>query len=67
MTGKIQSSKGKVEVAVGSLTGNKDLESKGKVDRKTGEVEEQIEDDTKKVEQKVIEVIDKAKGTRRHQ
>jgi uncharacterized protein YjbJ (UPF0337 family) len=65
MTGKIQNSKGKVEVAVGSLTGDKDLESKGKVDRKTGEVEEKIEDGLKKVEQKVAKVIDKAKGAKR--
>jgi uncharacterized protein YjbJ (UPF0337 family) len=65
MTGKIQSSKGKVEVAVGSLTGDKDLESRGKVDRKTGEVEEHIEDVTKKAEQKVIEIIDSAEDTGR--
>jgi len=57
MAGKIDKTKGKVKEAVGDLTGNKDLKSEGKTDRRAGEAKEKIG----KVEEKVEDVIDKAK------
>ena len=60
--------KGKVKEAAGSLTGDKDLESEGKADRRAGEAKEKlghakgkIEEVIDKAEDKVEEVIDKAK------
>ena len=58
MPGKADQMKGKAKEAVGDLTGNKDLESEGKADRQAGEAKEKVG----KVEEKVEEVIDKAKG-----
>jgi uncharacterized protein YjbJ (UPF0337 family) len=58
MAGKDDQMKGKAEEAVGDLTGNKDLKSEGKADRRAGEAKENVG----KVEEKVEEVIDKAKG-----
>jgi len=58
MAGKTDQVKGKVKEAVGSLTGDKDLESEGKADRRAGEVKEKVDHAQDKVE----EVIDKAKG-----
>ena len=37
MAGKVEQAKGQAKQAVGSLTGNKDLESEGKADRRAGE------------------------------
>jgi uncharacterized protein YjbJ (UPF0337 family) len=56
--GKADQMKGKAKEAVGDLTGNKDLKSEGKADRQAGEAKERVG----KVEEKVEEVIDKAKG-----
>ena len=42
MAGKIEKAKGRVKVAVGSLTGNKGLESDGKLDRRAGQTKEKI-------------------------
>jgi uncharacterized protein YjbJ (UPF0337 family) len=42
MAGKIEKTKGKVKVAIGSLTGNKELESEGKLDRRAGQAKEKI-------------------------
>jgi uncharacterized protein YjbJ (UPF0337 family) len=60
--------KGQVKEAVGSLTGDKDLESEGKADRRAGEAKEKVDDAKDKVEEvidtakdKVEEVIDKTK------
>ncbi|MGZ6854974.1 MAG: CsbD family protein [Mycobacteriaceae bacterium] len=60
--------KGKVKEAVGSLTGDKDLESEGKADRRAGEAKEKVGKAKDKVEDvidtakdKVEEVIDKTK------
>jgi uncharacterized protein YjbJ (UPF0337 family) len=60
--------KGKVKEAAGVLTGDKDLESEGKSDRRAGEAKEKvehlkdkIEEVVEKAEDKVEEVIDKAK------
>ena len=74
MAGKLEKSKGKVEVAVGSLTGNKKLESKGRIDRQAGEAKEKIDhaktkvtDAAEKAERKAIKVVDKAKSAARKQ
>jgi len=67
MAGKIEKSKGKVKVAIGSLTGNKELESEGKIDRRAGEAKEKIgrvkskvEGAADKAERKAARAIDKA-------
>jgi uncharacterized protein YjbJ (UPF0337 family) len=72
MAGKLEKSKGKVEVAVGSLTGNKKLESEGKIDRRAGEAKEKIgrakikvEKAAEKAERKAVKAIDKAKDASR--
>ena len=49
--------KGHAKEAVGSLTGDKDLESEGKADRRGGEAKAKVD----KVKDKVEDVIDKAK------
>jgi uncharacterized protein YjbJ (UPF0337 family) len=58
MAGKADQMKGKAKEAVGDLTGNKDLKSKGKADRQAGKAKEKVG----KAEEKVEEVVDKAKG-----
>ena len=62
--------KGHAKEVVGKLTGNEDLESEGKADRRAGEAKEKVGDVKDKVEEvvdkaedKVEEVIDKAKDT----
>jgi uncharacterized protein YjbJ (UPF0337 family) len=57
MSAKSDQVKGHVKEAAGVLTGDKDLESEGKTDRRTGEAEEKIDHAKDKVE----EVVDKAK------
>ncbi len=49
--------KGQAKEAIGSLVGDKDLESEGKSDRRAGEAKEKVESAKDKVE----EVIDKTK------
>jgi uncharacterized protein YjbJ (UPF0337 family) len=73
MTGKIEKSKGKVKVAVGSLTGNKSLESKGRIDRRAGEAKEKIglakskvDQTAERTERKALKAIDNAKDAARH-
>jgi uncharacterized protein YjbJ (UPF0337 family) len=68
MAGKTDRVKGQVKEAVGSLTGDKDLESEGKADRRAGETKEKVdhakdkvEEVIDKAEEKVEEVIDKGK------
>jgi uncharacterized protein YjbJ (UPF0337 family) len=72
MAGKIEKSKGNVKEAVGSLTGNKKLESEGKIDRRAGEAKEKIgrvkgkvEGAADKAERKASKAIDKAKDATR--
>jgi uncharacterized protein YjbJ (UPF0337 family) len=72
MAGKIEKSKGKAKEAVGSLTGNKKLESEGKIDRragaakeKVGRVKGKVEGVAEKAERKAVKAIDKAKGATR--
>jgi uncharacterized protein YjbJ (UPF0337 family) len=68
MAGKTDQVKGQVKEAVGSLTGDKDLESEGKADRRAGETKEgvehakdKVEEVIDKAEEKVEDVINKAK------
>ena len=68
MSAKSDQVKGQVKQAAGVLTGDKDLESEGKTDRRTGEAEEKIDHAKDKVEKvidltkdKVEEVVDKTK------
>jgi len=68
MAGKTDQVKGQVKEAVGSLTGDKDLESEGRADRRAGEAKEKVDHAKDKVEEvidkaaeKVEEMIDKAK------
>ena len=72
MAGKTEKSKGKVKEAVGSLTGNKKLESEGKIDRRAGETKQKIgrvkgkvEGAVKKAERKAVKATDKAKDATR--
>jgi uncharacterized protein YjbJ (UPF0337 family) len=72
MAGKVEKSKGNAKVAVGSLTGNKKLESEGKIDRRAGEAKEKVgrvkskvEGAAEKAERKAVKAIDKAKGAAR--
>ena len=60
MSEKTDQLKGKGKEAIGRLTGNKDLESEGKADRRGGETKEKLSDAKGKVE----EVIDKARARR---
>jgi uncharacterized protein YjbJ (UPF0337 family) len=69
MTAKTDQVKGHAKEAVGSLIGDKDLESEGKADRRAGEAKEKVghakdkvEEMIDKTEDKVEEVIDKTKG-----
>jgi uncharacterized protein YjbJ (UPF0337 family) len=57
MSAKSDQVKGHVKEAAGVVSGDKDLESEGKTDRRTGEAEEKIDHAKDKVE----EVVDKAK------
>ena len=56
MSAKSDQVKGQVKEAAGVLSGDKDLESEGKTDRRAGEAEEKVDHAKDKVE----EVIDKA-------
>jgi len=65
---KTDQMKGQGKEAIGSLTGNKDLESEGKADRRAGEAKEKLEhakgkitEMVDKAEDKAEAVIDKAK------
>ena len=57
MSARSDQIKGHAKEAAGVFTGDKDLESEGKTDRRTGEAEEKIDHAKDKVE----EVIDKTK------
>jgi uncharacterized protein YjbJ (UPF0337 family) len=48
--------RGQGKEAIGSLTGNKDLESEGKADRRVGEAKEKVDH----AKGKITEVVDKA-------
>ncbi len=68
MAGKTEQVKGQAKEAVGSLTGNKDLQAEDKTDRQAGDAKEKVghakdkvEDVIEKAEHKAGEVIDSAK------
>ena len=68
MSGKTDQVKGQVKEAAGALTGDKDLESEGKADRRAGDAKEKLEDAKDKIKEvvddiegKVEDVVDKAK------
>jgi uncharacterized protein YjbJ (UPF0337 family) len=68
MSGTSDQIKGRVEEATGALTGNEDLASEGKADRRAGEAKERLDHAKDKikeviddVEAKVEDVVDKAK------
>ncbi|MGA2473774.1 MAG: CsbD family protein [Acidimicrobiales bacterium] len=60
MAGKTEQVKGQAKEAVGSLVGNKDLESEGKADRQAGEAKEKLGHAKDKVEEVVENVEHKA-------
>ena len=55
--------KGRIKEAAGNLTGDKDLESEGKADRRAGEVKEKLSDAKDKVEEVVEKAADKVEET----
>jgi uncharacterized protein YjbJ (UPF0337 family) len=59
MGAKGDQAKGRIKEAVGSLTGDEDLEAEGKGDRLVGEGKEKVGD----AKEKVGDVVDKAAGT----
>ncbi len=68
MSAKSDQAKGQVKEAAGVLTGDKDLESEGTADRRTGETEEKIDHAKNKADEvieltrdKVEELADKTK------
>jgi uncharacterized protein YjbJ (UPF0337 family) len=72
MAGKIEKAKGRLKVALGSLTGNKDLESEGKMDRRAGQAKEKIGRVKSKVdatadmaEHKAVQATDSARDAAR--
>ena len=72
MTAKTDQVKGHAKEAVGSLIGDKDLESEGKADHRAGEAKEKVGHAKDKVQEvidktqdKAEEVIDKTKAALR--
>ena len=62
MAGKTEQVKGKAKEAVGSLVGDKDLESEGTAERQAGEVKEKVGH----AKDKVDEAIHKVEGVLGH-
>jgi uncharacterized protein YjbJ (UPF0337 family) len=62
MDANIDQVKGKVEEAAGSLTGNKDLESEGKADRRAGDAKEKLAHAKDKIEEVIDDVEAKVEG-----
>jgi uncharacterized protein YjbJ (UPF0337 family) len=60
MGAKSDQAKGRAKEAVGSLTGDKDLKSAGKADRRAGEAKEKVGHAKDKVEEVVDKTKDKA-------
>lgn len=72
MAGKMEKTKGKLKVALGSLTGNKELESEGKLDRRAGRAKEKIgrvksrvDVAAKVAERKAVQATDSARDVAR--
>jgi uncharacterized protein YjbJ (UPF0337 family) len=73
MAGKFEKTKGKLKVALGSLTGNKQLESEGRLDRRAGRTKEnigrmknKIDATADSVERKAVRATDSARDAARH-
>jgi uncharacterized protein YjbJ (UPF0337 family) len=62
MTAKTDQVKGHAKEAVGSLIGDKDLESEGKADRRGGEAKEKVGHAKDKVQEVIDKSQDKAEG-----
>lgn len=60
MAGRVERAKGQARQAVGALTGNKDLESEGKADRRVGETKEQVRQVNDRTEERLVKVEHKA-------
>jgi uncharacterized protein YjbJ (UPF0337 family) len=54
--------KGRIKLAIGSLTGNKKLEREGRADRRAGEAEERLAEAQGKVDELIDKAADAAKG-----
>jgi uncharacterized protein YjbJ (UPF0337 family) len=72
MAGKIEKAKGRLKVALGSLTGNKELESEGKLDRRAGHakgkirrVKSKVDAATDTAERKAVRATDVARDAAR--
>jgi uncharacterized protein YjbJ (UPF0337 family) len=72
MAGRIERSKGRLKVALGSLTGNKKLESEGKLDRRAGHakgkirrVKSKIDAATETAERTAVQATDAARDAAR--
>ena len=63
MSGKTDQVKGRAKEAAGVLTGNEDLESEGKADRRTGEAKENVDQAKDKVDEVIDHVKDKLDQT----
>ena len=72
MAGKIETAKGRIKVALGSLTGNKELKSEGKLDRRAGRAKEKIgrvkakvDATAEKAQRKAVQATDTARDAAR--
>jgi uncharacterized protein YjbJ (UPF0337 family) len=61
MSGKTDQVKGRAKEAAGTLTGNKDLASEGKADRRGGEVKQTLDHAKGKFEEFMDKAADKGK------
>lgn len=59
---KADQAKGAIKEGVGKVTGNEEMELKGKAERKKGEAKEVAHDTKEKVAGKINEAIDKSEG-----
>jgi uncharacterized protein YjbJ (UPF0337 family) len=64
MSGKSDQVEGRAKEAAGILSGNKDLESERKTDRRTGEVKEKVDEVIDKATAEVEQAADKEKDAR---
>jgi uncharacterized protein YjbJ (UPF0337 family) len=72
MAGTFETVKGKIKVALGSVTGNKDLESEGRLDRRAGRAKEKIgrakskvDATTEMAQRKAVDATDSARDAAR--
>ena len=63
MSGKTDQAKGRAKEVIGTVTGNKDLESEGKADRQAGDAKQIIDHAKGKIETFVDEVEEKGEKT----